>query len=160
MWKWRSRFARRLAAIAELRRRGLWRPFLRVFCFATAVPILMRLRLPTLDQWLERRIQTAQASGGDRISQEDLLWCFESARLLGWPLVRRGCLTRGLTLYYFLRRTGAEAVLRFGARVRGGQLTQEVGHCWLEENGQPKWEPRERQPQFLPIFSLPARTPD
>jgi hypothetical protein len=144
-------------AVHDIRRRRLGWLFLRVLCFAAAVPLLMRLRLPVLDRWLEGRIGSARARGWDRTAPDDALQCLEAARLLGWPLVRPGCLTRGLTLYYFLRRAGMDITLCFGARVRDGELTQEVGHCWLEQGGKPMLERLDPYASFVTIYSLPAR---
>ena len=61
----------------------------------------------------------------------------------GAPLVRRGCLTRGLTRYYFLRRAGMDIALSFGM----GHLDKGfMGHCWLVKDGEPFLEAEDPQP--------------
>ena len=55
----------------------------------------------------------------------------------GHPLVRPGCLTRGVTLYYALRRAGDDVSLCFGVGEDGGQT---AGHCWLDKAGRPLLE--------------------
>jgi len=129
---------------------------LRVFSFAVAVPILMRLRLPVLNRLLERRIARAVAAGGDSNGVEEILRSVESVLTAGSPLVCSGCLTRALTLYYFLRRTGLAVTLRFGARHRNGQLTEEAGHCWLEKGGEPFLERGNPYEYSVVIHSLPS----
>ena len=119
-------------ALRRLRRLGVARLFLRVVSFAAAVPLLMRLKLPVLHRLLERRIAAAARAGPDLNRVGHILRCVQSALTIGAPLVRPGCLTRGLTLYYFLRRAGQDVTLCFGARCQNGQLAEGAGHCWLK----------------------------
>lgn len=73
---------------------------------------------------------------------------------IGRPLVRSGCLTRGVTLYWFLRRAGLEVELRFGLDPDdAGDLTD--GHCWLTLDGEPYLEPRDPRPRFTEVYRLP-----
>jgi hypothetical protein len=146
-------------ALRQLRSPGLgWYP-LRVACFAASVPILMRLKLPVLHRLLERRIASAAGSEDDSRGPGEILRCVESALSVGAPLLRPGCLTRGLTLYYFLRRAGVDVTLRFGARRRDGELIAEAGHCWLEKGGEPFLESGNPYQYSVPIYSLPATRP-
>ena len=55
----------------------------------------------------------------------------------GRPVVRPGCLTRGVTLYYGLRREGLDVALCFGVGSPEGEM---AGHCWLEMDGLPLLE--------------------
>ena len=146
-------------ALRQLHSPGLGWYFLRVACFAAAVPILMRLKLPVLHRLLERRIASAAGSEGDSPGPGEILRCVESALTVGAPLVRPGCLTRGLTLYYFLRCAGVDVTLRFGARRRNGELMEEAGHCWLERGGEPFLENGNPYRYSVPIYSLPAARP-
>ena len=146
-------------ALRQLRRLGLACLFLRVVAFAAAVPLLMRLKLPVLHRLLERRIAAAANAGRDLNRVGHILRCVQSALSLGAPLVRPGCLTRGLTLYYFLRRAGREVTLCFGARCQNGQLTEGAGHCWLEQGGRPFLERGNPRHYSVPIYSLPAKSP-
>jgi hypothetical protein len=74
-----------------------------------------------------------------------------AALRVGRPLVRRGCLTRGITLYYFLRRAGADVRLCFGlGAVDGGDGFD--GHCWLVLAGEPYLEPRDPRPLYTEMY--------
>lgn len=140
-------------ALRQVGSSGLWWLFLRVVSFSAAVPVLMRLKLPLLDRLLERRFASATAAGGDANGPEEIVRCVDSALAVGAPLVRPGCLTRGLTLYYFLRRAGLEVTLCFGVRWRNGEI---AGHCWLEKGGEPFLERGSPERYAVPIYSLPA----
>ncbi len=135
------------------------RLFIRVFLFAAAAPALMRLRLPALKRLLERRFAAGATTGGHRDRPADIIRCVESAIAVGTPIIRRGCLTRGLTLYYFLRRAGMDLDLCFGARARNGVLVEEPGHCWLVKDGQPFLEQGPVPSGFVPIYSLAGPGP-
>jgi hypothetical protein len=100
--------------------------------FAAAVPLLMRLRLPLLARLLQHSTGATVRPGV--ADTEPIVRNVTRALRYGQPLVRRGCLTRGLTLYYFLRRAGVNVRLCFGARHRAGAFE---AHCWLERAGQP-----------------------
>ena len=146
-------------ALRQLRSPGRGWYSLRVACFAAAVPVLMRLKLPVLHRLLERRIATAVRAESDSHGPGEILRCVESALAVGRPLVRPGCLTRGLTLYYFLRRAGVDVTLRFGARCQNGELMQAAGHCWLEQGGEPFLERGNPYRYCVPIYTLPATHP-
>jgi hypothetical protein len=68
------------------------------------------------------------------------------------PLVRSGCLVRGLTLYRVLRRAGAEVSLRFGIGPMEGRM---AAHCWIVYQGEPLAEPRDPRPLFAETWSIP-----
>jgi Transglutaminase-like superfamily len=104
--------------------------FLRILVFAAAVPYLLRLKLSKVAKILE--------PGGDpvEVTQNRVMKIsgyVERAIRDGSPFVRPGCLTRGLTRYYFLRRAGLDVTLCFGM---GGADSNFMGHCWLEKNGE------------------------
>lgn len=66
--------------------------------------------------------------------------------------MHRGCLTRGVTLCYFLRRAGHDVNLRFGmARLAGGF----EGHCWLVKGDLPFMEEPDPRPVYAPIVTVP-----
>ena len=159
MKSWLAKMRRKWVALRQLRSPGLGWYSLRVACFAAAVPVLMRLKLPVLHRLLERRIATAVRAESDSHGPGEILRCVESALAVGRPLVRPGCLTRGLTLYYFLRRAGVDVTLRFGARCRNGELMQAAGHCWLEQRGEPFLESGNPYRYCVPIYTLPATHP-
>ena len=156
---WLAKMRRKWVALRQLRSPGRGWYSLRVACFAAAVPVLMRLKLPVLHRLLERRIATAVRAESDSHGPGEILRCVESALAVGRPLVRPGCLTRGLTLYYFLRRAGVDVTLRFGARCRNGELMQAAGHCWLEQGGEPFLERGNPYRYCVPIYTLPATHP-
>ncbi|MCB0062264.1 MAG: lasso peptide biosynthesis B2 protein, partial [Caldilineaceae bacterium] len=62
------------------------------------------------------------------------LHCMTVIMALGRPLIQPRCLTRGVTLYYFLRRAGLAVDLHFGVSQR---TTPFLAHCWLVLDGQP-----------------------
>ena len=70
----------------------------------------------------------------------------------GWPLVRRGCLTRGVTLYRFLRQAGFDVSLRFGLGEVEGRLE---GHCWLVHDGRPLLEKRDPRAIYTETWRIP-----
>jgi hypothetical protein len=69
------------------------------------------------------------------------------------PVVRPGCLTRGVTLFWFLRRAGLDVELRFGVDPRDAADTD--GHCWLSVDGEPFLEKRDPRPRFAELYRLP-----
>src|SRR5579859_6507394 len=65
------------------------------------------------------------------------------------PLIERGCVTRGLTLYYFLRELGVAVDLVFGA----GQVNHRfAAHCWLERDNEPWLEKTNPRNWFVPFY--------
>jgi hypothetical protein len=122
--------------------------FLRIFAFAAAVPYLLRLKLSRVGGVLE--------PGGNSVAvQEDsvrkITAYIETAIRRGKPLVRRGCLTRGLTRYYFLRRAGMDVALCFGM----GRLDKGfMGHCWLVKDGKPFLETEDPGPRYAEMYRI------
>ena len=123
--------------------------FLQVLLFASAVPLLLCLKLHRLAAILDFRTPSASPNAAD---VERIAACVERAIHKGRPLVRSGCLTRGLTRYYFLRRAGLHVSLCFG-------MSEAVGHCWLERNGEPFLEPSDPRKRFLVMYRIPNRIP-
>lgn len=130
--------------------------FVRALTFATAVPMLMRLSLPTMDRTLSRRFRSSQHSTLESDEVLRILRRVDGATDFGRPLVRSGCLARGLTRYYFLRRAGVPVALCFGIPQRDGKVSAERGHCWLELEGKPILEQSDPRAGFLPIYRLPG----
>ena len=123
--------------------------FFQVLSFAAAVPFLMRLKLSRLEALLEPRIPSP--AHRDRIEQ--ITKYVELAIREGRPLVRPGCLTRGVTRYYFLRRDGMEVSLCFGMGQVDGKF---VGHCWLVKDGVPFMETRDPRPLYAEMYHIPG----
>lgn len=126
---------------------------LRVLLFAAAVPALLRLKLARL-QWLLGRVPMGRRADPDQIRA--ILRCTTTVLRRGRPLIRRGCLTRGVTLYYFLRRVGLEVDLRFGAGYLDGAF---AAHCWLEWAGEPFQETADPRKVFAEMYRLPGGAP-
>ena len=73
----------------------------------------------------------------------------------GRPLVRPGCLTRGITGYYILRRAGLDVALCFGmGSVRDPGA---AGHCWLVLGGEPVLEAADPRAAFTELVRLSSR---
>jgi hypothetical protein len=125
---------------------------LRILVFAVAVPLLLRLTLPRLARLLEPKARPAPVEPG-RVQR--IVNAVDIMLRVGTPLVRAGCLTRGLTLYYFLRRAGLDVTLCFGIGNPRGAF---VGHCWLIKDGEPFLEARDPRPLFTPMYRMPRQT--
>jgi len=123
----------------------------RVLVLAASVPALMRLRLPRLAALLE-----PAAPGVDAGEAELRALAGRVDRLLslGRPLVRPGCLTRGVTLFWFLRRAGGDVRLVFGLGEVDGET---AGHCWLVRDGAPFLEKVDPRPLFTELYRIPQR---
>lgn len=127
---------------------------IRVFAVAVSVPALMRLPLHRVCAIV---VPAGPPRGRDvqELSQlaSLILWLLRK----GGPLVRRGCLTRGVTLYYFLSRAGADVELVFGVGIREDGAD---GHCWLVHQGEPFLEEQDPRPLFSELYRIPgsART--
>ena len=78
----------------------------------------------------------------------------ESVLLLGRPLVQPGCLTRGVTLHYFLRRAGVDVRLCFGIGHPDGKKI--AGHCWLEVDRRPFLERCDPRAVFVETYRIPS----
>jgi hypothetical protein len=122
---------------------------IRTCVFAAAVPLLFRLKLSTLEALLERRLRRIEPSTAK--SRHIAAYVDRALRM---PFVRAVCLTRGLTLYYFLRRSGEEVDLCFGVREIEGAFR---GHCWLEKEGVPYLEHTDPRETFRPIHTMSGR---
>ncbi|MGB2622351.1 MAG: lasso peptide biosynthesis B2 protein [Candidatus Acidiferrum sp.] len=121
--------------------------FFQVLFFAAAVPFLLRLKLVRVETLLQPKIP--RLTDQDRIEQ--IAKYVEIAIRKGRPLVRQGCLTRGLTRYYFFRREGLNVSLCFGM----GQVKEEfVGHCWLLKDGVPFLETRDPRPLYAEMYRI------
>jgi hypothetical protein len=126
---------------------------LRILLFAAAVPLLLRFKkLPDLPVWLEPRGEVPPPPDLEAVRTE--VRRIDRLLAAGRPFVRSGCLIRGLTLYWFLRRMGADVSLRFGmGRMNGGM----EGHCWIVYQGEPLAERRDPRPLFTETWRIEAR---
>ncbi|MFL6261993.1 MAG: lasso peptide biosynthesis B2 protein [Thermoanaerobaculia bacterium] len=122
----------------------------RVILFAALVPLLLRLcRLPRLRAWVEPRRRSPAPPGPEEI--EALTQRIDELLIAGRPAVRTGCMVRGLTLYRFLRRAGADVSLRFGVGTIRGNF---AAHCWIVYQGEPLAETHDPRPLFTETWRI------
>ncbi|HSK76832.1 MAG TPA: lasso peptide biosynthesis B2 protein [Thermoanaerobaculia bacterium] len=128
---------------------------LRVLLLAAAVPFLLRiLKLPELRFWLEPRGPLPPSPAPGEVAR--MVQRIDRLLAAGRPVVRSGCLTRGVTLYYFLRRAGADVSLCFGMGEVQGRFE---GHCWLVCQGEPLAERRDPRPLFAETWRIDPLPP-
>ncbi len=123
---------------------------LRIYLVAVVVPVLLRLRLSRVSVLVEPRWPRPEPEPDEERATEIIRgvdWVMKS----GWPLVRPGCLTRGLTLLYFLRRAGVDVELLFGVGHVDGKTE---GHCWLVRAGEPYLEASDPRLRFTGVCRL------
>jgi hypothetical protein len=117
--------------------------------FAVAVPALVHLGLPRLES-----IVTVRRWRPRVVPIERVVACVDVAIRFGHPIVRPGCLVRGLTRYYFLNRAHEDVALSFGI----GQVDEQfAGHCWLVRDGEPFLETRDPRPVFRELYRFAGR---
>lgn len=135
--------------ITAMRPPGGWLLPLRVLLFGLAVPFLLRRGPERMARLLEP--PTSPPPAADPAAAEFLARRIDRWLRAAWPLVRRGCLTRGLTRYRFLRRAGFDVSLRFGVGEVDGQFE---GHCWLVRDGRPFLEKRDPRPIYTEMWRI------
>jgi hypothetical protein len=139
-------------ATAAVRPTGGWLLPLRVLLFGLAVPLLLRRGPEQMARLLEPA--TPPQPAADLAAARALAHRIDRWLCAGWPLVRRGCLTRGITQYKFLRRAGFEVSLCFGLGEVNGKFE---GHCWLVRDGQPFLEKRDPRPIYTEMWRIGSR---
>lgn len=128
----------------------------RILLFAALSPLLLRaMKLERLGAWLEPA-KAAALPAGTPDAPEEVVRRVDRLIRLGWPLVRRGCLVRGMTLYRFLREAGFEASLCFGMGQPEGEAGL-TGHCWIELGREPLAEKRDPRPIYAETFRISPR---
>jgi hypothetical protein len=126
---------------------------LRAVLFGLAVPLLLRCPLERLAGWMEAA--PAAPERPDLSMAMPMVRRIDAALRAAWPLVRRGCLTRGLTQLRFLRRAGFPVSLRFGMGEIDGRIE---GHCWLVLDGVPFAEKRDPRPLYTETWRIPRES--
>lgn len=119
---------------------------IRISLFVAASPLLMRMQLDRLNALVSR------PAGSRPVDPERMAWTIRFTTWLthfGRPSVFSGCVTRGLTLYYFLRKLGVPVSLVFGAGHVGGRF---AAHCWLERDHEPYLEKVDPRTYFAPVY--------
>jgi hypothetical protein len=119
---------------------------------AVATPFLVRFGLPRLQRWLEPARTPSPIDPGDsaRIEAQTAAWVDGIIRR-GKVFVRPGCLTRGVTIYYALRRMGDDVSLCFGVGPDEGTM---AGHCWIDKAGVPLVENVDPYSKFTEVVRL------
>lgn len=121
----------------------------RVVAFAALVPLIMRLPIDRVARWIGpsgiRRPEPSPEAVGALVESIDR-WI-----LLSRPLVRSGCVVRGVTLYRFLRLSGADVSLRFGIGIMDGEF---AAHCWILYRGEPLAEREDPRPLFTETWVI------
>jgi len=115
----------------------------------------MRLPLPALARWLKPKRRALVVDSG-REGAQRIAQCVDDLLQRSPYLVRRGCLTRGITLYFFLCRAGLDVDLHFGVGEVKGAIE---GHCWLEMDGEPFLEATDPRPLFSSVYCVRPQTP-
>ena len=142
-------YLRALRRLCNLRNALL---FVRISVFAALVPLLTRLAPARLDDVLASR--TADDKLDPDLAQRTVRYV-DLVLALGRPIVRPSCITRGLTLYYFLGRGGTELELCFGIANLDGKV---AGHCWLIRDGEPFLERQDPRGRFTEMYRFPLRS--
>jgi Transglutaminase-like superfamily len=126
-------------------------------CLALSIPLLSLLpppRLQTILDWCAAVRQHREF----RPTAADVARVVDAALRVGRPLVRRGCLTRGLALYFGLRRSGIEAELVFGMGRSANTADGYDGHAWISIAGEPWMELRDPSAHYAAIYRFsPSR---
>lgn len=127
--------------------------FLKIFLFAASVPLLTLVKPNQMERLLQ---PPAVRQPPEPEEVRKIVAAFDTIVVVTSPLVNRGCLTRTLTLYYFLGRIGLRPAVRFGIREVGGEFE---GHCWLVQDGEPFLEKKDPRPLFREIYGFPNAAP-
>jgi hypothetical protein len=136
---------------AQLRRTPPVSILLRLTAVAVTAPQLARLGLPRLQRLLEPRSSSGAIDPSETVLIEEYGRWVDAIVRRGQPLVRTGCLTRGIALYYGLRHAGLDVSLCFGM---GSDAGSRVGHCWIELGHTALLEPAEPTSKFTTVARL------
>jgi hypothetical protein len=124
---------------------------LRILVYAASVPVLTRARLTSWSRFAGgRRAARGVITPG---LEQKTIDHVEAVLVAFRPVVRTGCLVRGLTLYHFLRRAGVDVSLSFGVGRVGDGFT---GHCWLVKDGHPFLEQGRPDLNYVETLRLPV----
>ena len=138
----------RVRALAQLRGAAEVRVFVAICALAPLAPFVMRAPLPLLGRWLVRPVGRRRAAAVPPARVAELV---ALAQMVAHPLVRRGCVTRGVSLLWLLRRQGLPVELAFGL---GDPREDPSGHCWLILDDRPFLEPPASAEMFVEIHRL------
>jgi len=127
----------------------------RTLLVATAAPALAHLDLDRLQRVLEPRRRSAPPEPGRVLPLgHEYAALVDAVIRKGRPIVRPGCMTRGITLYALLRRAGVDVGLRFGVGRPHPDTPAVEGHCWLVLDGEPFLERTDPRPLFTGVATI------
>jgi len=124
--------------------------------FSLLVPLIMKLPLSRSERYLvpvSPPAPTPHAVSNENIA--NFLHCTSLALKLGRPFTQNRCLTRCITLFYFLSRQGLDLSVVFGAGTLDGKF---AAHCWLEKDGTVVGEQENPYLVYLATYSIPSST--
>lgn len=142
-----TKFRRRFAIIRQIQSADYWL-LVRLGCFAASVPFLMRLKLAHAARLLTVK---PPPIAPDPAQVQRLIRCVDLLLRVGPPLIQARCLTRGVTLYYFLRRAGMPVALHFGVATA---VQPFQAHCWLVYEGTPYAEAEDTEQSFTSVYVM------
>lgn len=154
MWLIKGSLSRLTRTLHTLRSPSELLLFARVTAFAACVPVMVRLSLPRLAALL--RAKGGESCEGAAEKAAQVTRCVDLAQDVASPVVHRGCLTRGVTLFWFLSRAGYPVELCFGIGRIG---TEMAGHCWITIDGVAFCERADPEDRFSVLYRIPARSP-
>jgi Transglutaminase-like superfamily len=121
---------------------------------ALLAPALARLPLNRLEYVLEpRRPRRGLEEHEADVATARVVRAVDRVMRRGRPLIRSGCLTRGITRFLLLRRAGVDVSLCFGVGVVDGAF---VAHCWLDRAGCPILETADPRGVFPEVARIPG----
>ena len=151
MRKWWSKVRRQLDTLREVKTPNDILLVLRLYFFIAISPALLRLKIPRLATILEPK-QCLPPANHSRIQK--IIRYVDLIFQVGSPTGSSVCLTRGITLYYFLRRVGLDVAICFGM---GTVEENYVGHCWLVRNWEPFLETQDPRLLFTEVYRFPVK---
>src|SRR5258706_4950809 len=93
----------------------------RILVYAAALPMLTRIKLTSWTRFAGGR--HVERLGVRPEAEQKTIDYVEAVLIAFRPMVRPGCLVRGLTLYHFLRQAGVDVSLTFGVGRVGDSFT-------------------------------------
>jgi hypothetical protein len=126
-------------------------PIIRTTVLAAAVPVLARLDLRRLHALVEPRRTRATVNADALVLAQHRARGVDRVIRAGSPLIRPGCLTRGITLYHLLRCDGVDVTLCFGVGTVDGRAS---AHCWLALAGEAILERRDPRAVFREVAQM------
>lgn len=156
-----NKFKRRFAILRQFRRPADYWLLVPLGSFAVIVPLLMRLKLAHVARLLTveppppynalNENRSIANIAPDSAQLQRLLTCMDALLQVGSPLIQRRCLTRGVTLYYFLQRAGLPVHLHFGVSTVAQPFR---AHCWLVYEGAPYAEAEDPETNFTTVYVM------